>query len=93
MILARVRGNATSTVCHPSFKGVRLLLCEVLDAAGGASGKVLLCGDWQGAGAGDKVLVTSDGEAASRHTGDKHMPMRNVVIAIIDEDDESEGAR
>ncbi len=86
MILARVTGHATSTICHSSLKGVRLILCEQLLADGSPSGKFLLCGDWQGAGLGDKVLVTADGEAASRNTGQRDMPMRNVIVGILDED-------
>lgn len=85
MILGRVAGNATSTVCHSALRGVRLLLCEVMDATGAGSGRFLLCGDWQGAGLGDLVLITSDGEAASRYTGDTTMPMRNVIVGLVDD--------
>lgn len=84
MILARVTGKATSTICHPALRGVRLLLCEPVDPQGHGTGRYLLCGDWQGAGTGDKVLITSDGEAASRHTGDDCTPMRNVIVGLVD---------
>lgn len=84
MILARVTGHATSTICHQSLHGVRLILCEPLLADGSGAGRFLLCGDWQGAGIGDKVLITADGEAATRHTGRRDMPMRNVIVGILD---------
>lgn len=84
MVVSRVIGHATSTVRHPSLRGVRLLLCEALDAAGKGTGAVTVAGDWLGAGKGDTVLVTSDGDAANVHTGDPKTPLRSVVIEIID---------
>jgi ethanolamine utilization protein EutN len=85
MVVARVIGHATTTVRHPSLKGVRLLLCEVLDDAGLGTGAVICAGDWIGAGKGDEVIVTSDGDAAEIHTKDPRGPLRSVVLEIIDE--------
>jgi len=84
MLTTRVIGNATTTVRHRSFRGVRLLLCEVLDAGGVGTGAVIVAGDWLGAGKGDEVLVTSDGDAAAAHTGDARGPLRNVIVGLVD---------
>lgn len=84
MLAARVIGNATATVAHASLKGVRLLLCEALDSDGKPTGKVLVAGDWLGAGRGGQVLVTSDGDAALAHTGDPRGPLRNVILGLVD---------
>lgn len=91
MILGRVSGNAASSVCHPTLRGVRLLLCEVLAADGRGTSRFLLCGDWQGAGPCDRVLITADGEAASRHTGSRSTPLRNVIVGIVDASSEGGG--
>lgn len=92
MLDARVIGFGHSTVKHPSMKGVRLALCEGLTAAGDGDGKVFLAADWQGAGVGQRVFVTTDGEAATRALGDHPLsdktPLRNVILGICDESSE-----
>lgn len=96
MLDARVIGFGHSTVKHPSMKGVRLVLCEGLTSEGQGDGSVFLAADWQGAGAGQRVFVTTDGEAASRRIADSNQggcasaladstPLRNVIIGICDE--------
>lgn len=85
MLRSRVIGHATSTIRHPSMKGVRLLVCEPVDDANVGTGQAMVAADWMGAGRGDLVLVTSDGDASYSHTGDRHTPLRNVVMGIIDE--------
>lgn len=89
MLYARVVGNAHSTVHHASLRGVRLLLCESLDAALAGTGKFFLAADWLGAGKGSVVMVTTDGGAASRRIGDRSTPLRNVVLGILDENEEA----
>lgn len=84
MLHARVVGHAHSTVHHPSLRGVRLLLCESVDAALAGTGKFFLAADWLGAGKGSIVMVTTDGMAASRKIGDKQTPLRNVVLGLLD---------
>src|SRR5690606_21930275 len=85
MMYARVVGHAHSTVHHASLRGVRLLLCEGIDAARVGTGKFFLAADWLGAGKGCTVMVTTDGMAASRRIGDRHTPLRNVVLGIVDD--------
>lgn len=89
MLNARVIGFGHSTVRHPSLKGVRLALCEGLDFEEKGDGKVFLAADWSGAGVGQRVLVTTDGEAASRKISDESTPLRNVVLGIIDREEEA----
>lgn len=85
MLCARVVGHAHSTVHHPSLRGVRLLLCEAVDAAQRGTGRFVLAADWQGAGRGSLVMISTDGEAASRRVGDPKTPLRNVILGILDE--------
>lgn len=90
MLDARVIGFGHSTVKHPSMKGVRLALCEGLTDTGEGDGKVFLAADWQGAGVGQRVFVTTDGEAASVKTGSANTPLRNTILGICDETEEEE---
>jgi microcompartment protein CcmK/EutM len=85
MLYARVVGHAHSTVQHDSMRGVRLLLCEALDGAGEGTGKFCLAADWLGAGLGHLVMISTDGEAATRKTGRRDTPLRNCILGLIDE--------
>ena len=85
MYLARIVGNATSTIKHKSLEGCRLLLCENIDENKNGVGSFYLAADWTGANIGQEVFVTTDGDAAQKYHGDSSSPIRNVVLGIIDE--------
>lgn len=85
MILARVDGVVVSTVCHPSMRGCRTVICQPLNDCGAAEGAPVLALDAHGAGRHQRVLVSTDGAAARAHVGDPMSPLRNTVIAILDE--------
>ena len=61
MQLAVVQGRATTTVRHCSLASAKLLICQPLGAERQPSGDPVLAVDKLGAGAGDKVVLTSDG--------------------------------
>lgn len=84
MLLARVTGHATSTIKHASMKGCRLLLCEAIDASGKGLAQYFIAADYLGAGHGQQVFVTTDGEAAELHHGDAHSPIRNCILGLAD---------
>ncbi|MBC7816316.1 MAG: EutN/CcmL family microcompartment protein [Planctomycetaceae bacterium] len=86
MQLGKVIGHATSTVKHPSMNGWKLLVVQTLDAKGGADGEPVLVVDNLGAGAGQRVMITSDGKAVSQMLGDDKSPVRWAVIGIADEE-------
>lgn len=81
---AIVRGRATSTVKHPSLEGRKLLICSPLDAAGLPAGDPVLVLDGLGAGAGDKVLITSDGSGLRQLLGHENSPARWWTLGIVD---------
>ncbi len=89
MLDARVIGFGHSTVRHSSLKGVRLALCEGLNNEGQGDGKIFLAADWNGAGVGERVFVTTEGDAAGRRIGDDSTPLRNVILGIIDKEEEA----
>jgi microcompartment protein CcmK/EutM len=85
MLLARIDGVIVSTVCHPSMHGCRTVICQPLNEHGGAEGAPVLALDRHGAGQHQRVLVSTDGAAVRAHVGDEHSPLRNSVIAILDD--------
>ena len=64
MQLARVVGNATSTVKHPSIEGWKLLVVQPLDHAQRPVGRSQVAVDAVQAGPGDLVHTVQSREAA-----------------------------
>ncbi|MBI1374876.1 MAG: ethanolamine utilization protein EutN [Phycisphaera sp.] len=84
MLLARVRGRATSTVKHPSLRNQKLLVCVQLDSSGEVTGDPMLVIDQLGAGAGETVIISSDGRGLRDLIGDTTTPARWFTIGIAD---------
>ena len=89
MLNAIVVGNAVATTKHPSMDGYKLLLCQVLDAEGNAAGTPVVAIDAEGAGLGQKVVVSTDGIGARTMLGDDESPARMFVQALIDEEEDT----
>ena len=85
MILARVSGRITSTIGHRDFAGRKLLICDKLDARGEPAGGYVIAIDLVGAGAGETVLILDEGTGARQLIGVKDMPVRSVVVGIVDD--------
>jgi ethanolamine utilization protein EutN len=84
MQLATVQGRATSTVKHRSLNGVKLLVCQPMDIAHAPSGDPVLVVDQLGAGAGDVVMISSDGLGLREILHDENSPARWWTQGIID---------
>lgn len=84
MQLAIVQGRATATVKHSSLQGAKLLVCQFLGADRKPSGDPVLAVDKLGAGAGDRVILTSDGLGLRELLGDNHSPARWWTLGIVD---------
>lgn len=85
MKIGRVAGTVVSTISAPVFEGRRLLLCDVLDAAGEPDGSYLICVDTVGSGAGEAVLILDEGNSARQVLGLSAGPVRAVVVGIVDQ--------
>lgn len=83
MQLGRVIGAATSTVKHSSFIGEKMLVVQLETLSGAPDGEPVLVFDRLGAGRGDRVLVTSDGQALQDLLG-KTTPGRWSVTGLPD---------
>ncbi|MFW5682234.1 MAG: EutN/CcmL family microcompartment protein [Phycisphaeraceae bacterium] len=84
MQLARVIGRATSTVKHDSLAGRKLLVCELLNNTGQPAGDPILSVDSLGAGAGDTVIVSSDGKGLRELLQHENSPARWWTLGIVD---------
>jgi len=85
MLNAIVVGNAVATTKDSSLDSCRLLLCQVLDAAGAPSKTPIVAVDKIGAGVGQKVVVSTDGIGAREMLGLESAPVRMWVQCLIDE--------
>lgn len=85
MILARVDGAIVTTVCHPSMVGHRTIVCQPLDEQGREEGAPILAVDPLGAGHHQRVLISTDGSNTREHVKDPKSPLRNLILAIVDE--------
>ena len=85
MLLARVEGNVVATRKHPSFAGLRLVICQPINGAGEAEGVPQIAIDAHGAGLQQRVVISSDGAAARKAVGDEKSPVRWMVIGVVDE--------
>ena len=84
MILGKVRGRLVSTIHHPSMNGRRLLVVDRLRPDGTPAGGDLIAVDAVGAGAGERVLVLDEGNGARQILGGATLPVRSVVVGIVD---------
>jgi ethanolamine utilization protein EutN len=83
MQLGLVVGTATATRKHASLAGVKLLVVQTLLADGQApDGEPVLVADRLGAGAGETVMISSDGKFTREMLGDETTPVRWCVIGI-----------
>lgn len=84
MLIARVVGDVTATIKHPSHEGKKILLVQPLDLDGSERGNPVVAVDSVDAGTGDMVLLVQDGFAAFTAVGHKLAPIDAAVIGIID---------
>ena len=83
MQVGHVIGTATSTIKHPSFQGERMLVVQLETLVGGPDGEPVLAFDRLGAGRGDRVLLTNDGQALQERMG-RTTPGRWSVLGLPD---------
>ena len=85
MILGEVIGEMISTEKHRSLHAVRHLIVQPLTPEGDHDGRALVAIDTVGAGRGERVLVNQEGHAAESILGMKGIPVRSLIVAVVDE--------
>lgn len=84
MKLGRIIGNVEGVVKHPTFSGMKMLVVQPLDEFLDAKGRTHPAIDTVGAGIGDLVLVVEEGKAARERVGQKNVPIRTLIVGIVD---------
>ena len=85
MLWGHVIGRTTATVKHASLEAQRLILVQPLDAKATAEGDPMVVIDVVGSRLGDRVLLTSDGQAVRRMLDAENAPVRLAIIGIIND--------
>jgi ethanolamine utilization protein EutN len=86
MYLGKVTGYVVSTEKHYSYKNKKIMTVRPMQPDGQTGSKTMVAVDTVGAGIGDHVLVASEGRSATEILKfEKRMPLRSVIVAIIDE--------
>jgi microcompartment protein CcmK/EutM len=85
MLLARVVGNVVATKKHPSLEGWKLVICQPIGGNGEPEGSPQVAIDPHGAGLHQRVIISSDGQAARRAVGDDKSPVRWILTCVVDE--------
>ena len=70
---------------HKSVRGNAIFLCQPIDENGAETGEIIAAVSPFGGGIGSKVLVSSDGSATRAYVGDKHSPLRNSIVCVLDD--------
>jgi ethanolamine utilization protein EutN len=90
MFLARVVGSVVSTIKHHCYDSQKVLLARPISPQGVEKTATMVVVDTVGAGKGDTVLVATEGRAASEILKfEKRMPLRSVIVGIVDKIDQS----
>jgi ethanolamine utilization protein EutN len=84
MILGVAIGEVVSTLRHASLARRKLLLVRPATPEGKAEGEAFLALDTVGAGAGDRVLVVHEGNAAEAILGIPGAPVRSLIVGVVD---------
>jgi len=87
MLIARVVGELVATQKHASHEGRKLLLVQPLNLDGSNRGDAVVAMDAVDAGAGDKVLLVTEGFSAMTAVGRPQSPIDMAVIGFIDDID------
>jgi microcompartment protein CcmK/EutM len=85
MLIGRVIGEVVATHKHASHEGRKVLVVQPLNLDGSDRGDAVLALDAVDAGVGDRVLLATDGWAASSAVGRPQTPIDMAVVGFIDE--------
>lgn len=87
MIVGKVLGTVVSTVKHESYRGLKLYVVQPLGADNNFEGDSFLAVDTVSSGVGDTVLVIREGNGARQVLKRQELPIRSVIVGVVDEVD------
>ena len=83
MMIAQVIGTVVSSQKEPAIEGLRLLVCQPVNAEGDKVGLTVVAADAVGAGVGERILYAT-GSSARQTIATQNRPVDAVVMAIVD---------
>ena len=83
MMIAKVIGTVVATQKESTLEGLRLLVCQPVNAAGEKAGSAVVAADAVGAGVGEMILYAT-GSSARQTVATQNRPVDAVVMAIVD---------
>ncbi|UCE27024.1 MAG: EutN/CcmL family microcompartment protein [Candidatus Coatesbacteria bacterium] len=84
MYIANVEGPAVSNVKHEVLAGRKLLVVRPSNADGEPVGESMVAIDTVDAGLGDTALVMREGRSAAALVGKEYIPVRTLIVGIVD---------
>ncbi|MCP4228804.1 MAG: EutN/CcmL family microcompartment protein [bacterium] len=84
MRLALVLGPVVSNIKHPSLIAEKILALQPVNNDLEPDGKEMVAVDKAQAGKGDLVLVLREGGSARKLIGKGLVPIRSVVVGVVD---------
>ncbi len=84
MKIAKVIGSVVSTIKNGAYSGRKLMIVQALDTDLKPQEETFLAVDSVGAGAGETVLVMSEGIGARQILDLEVAPLRSVIVGVID---------
>jgi len=93
MLIGRVIGDVVATQKAPSHEGQKILVVQPLNLDGSDRGEPVLAVDAVDAGAGERVLLSTEGFSAMTAVGRPNSPIDTAVIGIIDSVDLIDGVK
>ena len=84
MLIGKVIGDVVATQKAPSHEGRKILVVQPLNLDGSDRGEPVLALDSVDAGAGDRVLLSTEGYSAMTAVGRPNSPIDSAVVGIID---------
>lgn len=90
MHIAKVIGTVVSTIKHPKYKGLKLLVVQPVDHNSRETEQSFLAVDVVQAGIGDTVLVIREGNGARQIFNEPVLPIRSVIVGVVDQIDMQE---
>lgn len=85
MILARVKGNIVATQKDSHLVGHKLLIVQPVNLMGEfLNASEIVAIDLTGAGTGETVLITQEGDAVQQILGHNKAPVNTIIVGIVD---------
>ncbi len=85
MFLCEVVGSIVSTIKHDCYQGKKIMLVRPISPDKKMQNGTMVAVDTVGAGKGEIVLVAAEGRSASEILKfESRMPMRSVIVGIVD---------